>query len=53
MGILKDVFNGKKGMTGIVSEEQEKKFQEQRKKNMEKGFSVADTPLVQGIERYI
>ncbi len=26
MGILKDVFNGKKGMTGIVSEEQEKKF---------------------------
>ena len=53
MGILKDVFNGKKGMTGIVSEEQEKKFQEQRKKNMEKGFSVADTPLVQGIERNI
>lgn len=53
MGILKDVFNGKKGMTGIVSEEQEKKFQEQRKKNMEKGFSVADTPLVQRIERNI
>nr|DAX86863.1 MAG TPA: hypothetical protein [Caudoviricetes sp.] len=53
MGILKDMFNGKKGMTGIVSEEQEKKFQEQRKKNMEKGFSVADTPLVQGIERNI
>lgn len=53
MGILKDVFNGKKEMTGIVSEEQEKKFQEQRKKNMEKGFSVADTPLVQGIERNI
>nr|DAN72482.1 MAG TPA: hypothetical protein [Caudoviricetes sp.] len=53
MGILKDVFNGKKGMTGIVSEEQEKKFQEQRKKNMEKGFSVSDTPLVQGIERNI
>ena len=53
MGILKDVFNGKKGMTGIVSEEQEKKFQEQRKKNMEKGFYVADTPLVQGIERNI
>ena len=53
MGILKDVFNGKKGMTGIVSEEQEKKFQEQRKKNMEKGFSVADTPLVQEIERNI
>ena len=53
MGILKDVFNGKKGMTGIVSEEQEKKFQEQRKKNMEKGFSVADTPFIQGIERNI
>ena len=53
MSILKDMFNGKKGMTGIVSEEQEKKFQEQRKKNMEKGFSVADTPLVQGIERNI
>ena len=53
MGILKDIFNGKKEMTGIVSKEQEKKFQEQRKKNMEKGFSVADTPLVQGIERNI
>ena len=36
-----------------MREEQEKKFQEQRKKNMEKGFSVADTPLVQGIERNI
>ena len=53
MGILKDVFNGKKGMTGIVSEEQEKKFQEQRKKNIKKGFSVKDTPFVQGIERNI
>ena len=32
MSILKGIFNGENGMTGIVSEEQEKKFQEQRKK---------------------
>ena len=32
MGILKGIFNGKNGMGGIVSEEQEKKFQEQTKK---------------------
>lgn len=53
MGILKDVFNGKKGMTGIVSEEQEKKFQEQRKKNSEKPISLQDTALLKGIERNI
>lgn len=53
MGILKDVFNGKKEMTGIVSEEQEKKFQEQRKKNSEKPISLQDTALLKGIERNI
>lgn len=53
MGILKDAFNGKKGMTGIVSEEQEKKFQEQRKKNSEKPISLQDTALLKGIERNI
>ena len=53
MGILKDVFNGKKGITGIVSEEQEKKFQEQRKKNSEKAISLQDTALLKGIERNI
>ena len=53
MSILKDIFNGKNGMAGIVSEEQEKKFQEQRKKNSEKPISLQDTTLLKGIERNI
>ena len=53
MGILKDVFDKKKGMTGIVSEEQRKNFQEQRKKNIEKPISLKNTSLVKGIERNI
>ena len=36
MSLLKDILNGKKEMPSIVSEEQEKKFEEQRKKNSEK-----------------
>ena len=53
MGILKDIFDKKKGMTGIVSEEQRKNFQEQRKKNIEKPISLKNTSLVKGIERNI
>ena len=53
MSILKDIFNGKKEMIGIVSEEQEKKFQEQRKKNSEKPISLQDTAFLKGIERNI
>lgn len=53
MSILKGIFNGENGMAGIVSEEQEKKFQEQRKKNSEKPISLQDTALLKGIERNI
>jgi hypothetical protein len=53
MSLLKDILNGKKEMPGIVSEEQEKKFEEQRKKNSEKPISLQDTALLKGIERNI
>ena len=53
MSILKGIFNGEKGMAGIVTEEQVKKFQEQRKKNSEKPISLQDTVLLKGIERNI
>lgn len=53
MSLLKDILNGKKEMPSIVSEEQEKKFEEQRKKNSEKPISLQDTALLKGIERNI